>query len=166
MICFYIRSLYISLSGMDSGLCIYRLFMWSNFNFLHSSKWITLPTQSCLVLYSFYANLLHLLIMWLIISSLSSRNLHLLFLLHLIYPCFDMIGPYGIVLFEEIQFLSEGFPFIAISTFSRVRCHLLRHPKSCFSSHVWFLVISILLILVSSVLFLVLVISLPPHFSM
>ena len=35
--------------------------------------------QSCLVLYSFCANLLHSLIMWLIIPSLSTHNLRLLF---------------------------------------------------------------------------------------
>ena len=43
------------------------------------SQWITLPTQSCLVLYSFCANLLHSLIMWLIVSSLPPYSLHLLF---------------------------------------------------------------------------------------
>ena len=47
-------------------------------NFLHNSQWITLYTQSCLVLYSFWGNLLHSL-MWLIVSSLSPHNLHLLF---------------------------------------------------------------------------------------
>ena len=47
-------------------------------NFLHNSQWITLPTQSCLALYSFCASLLHSLIMWLIVSSLSPYNLHLL----------------------------------------------------------------------------------------
>ena len=61
------RILFISFSRMDSGLIIYHLFIWSNLNFLHNSKWITLPTQWSLVLYSFCANLLHSLIMWLII---------------------------------------------------------------------------------------------------
>ena len=55
-----------------TGLCIYHLFIWSNLNFLHNSKRIMLPTQSCLVLYSFCTNLLHSLIIWLIVSSLSS----------------------------------------------------------------------------------------------
>ena len=36
----------------DSGLCIYHLVVWSNFNFLHNSRWITFLTQLCLVLYS------------------------------------------------------------------------------------------------------------------
>ena len=73
------RSLCVSFSRTGAGLCIYHLFVWSNWNFLHISQWITLPTQSCLVLYSFCANLLHSLIMWLIVSSLSPYSLHLLF---------------------------------------------------------------------------------------
>ena len=40
---------------------------------------IPLPTQLCLVLYSFCANLLHSLVMWLMVSSLSPHRLHLLF---------------------------------------------------------------------------------------
>ena len=40
---------------------------------------LTLPTQSCQVLYSFCANLQHSLIMWLMVSSLSLHCLHLLF---------------------------------------------------------------------------------------
>ena len=44
------RSLCVSLSRTDAGL-----FVWSNLNFLHNSQWITLPTQSYLVLYSFCA---------------------------------------------------------------------------------------------------------------
>ena len=73
------RILCISFSSKDSGLCIYHLFVWSNFNFLHNSQWISLPTQSSLVLYSFFVNLLHSLIMWLIVSSLTPYNLHLQF---------------------------------------------------------------------------------------
>ena len=73
------RSLCVLFSWTGAELCIYHLFGWSNFNLLHISQWITLPTQSCLVLYSFYANLLHSLIMWLIVSSLSPHSLHLLF---------------------------------------------------------------------------------------
>ena len=51
------------LQNTDIGLCIYHLFLWSNLNFLHISQWISLPIQSYLVSYSFYANLLHSLIM-------------------------------------------------------------------------------------------------------
>ena len=64
-----------SFSRTGAGLCIYHLFVWSNWNFLHIFQWITLPTQSCLVLYSFCANLLHSL-MWLIVSSLSPHSQH------------------------------------------------------------------------------------------
>ena len=73
------RSLCVSLSRTGAGLCIYHLFVWWNWNFLHISQWNTLPTQSCLALFSFCANLLHSLIMWLIVSSLSPHSLHLLF---------------------------------------------------------------------------------------
>ena len=73
------RRLCASFSRTGAGLCIYHLLVWSNLNFLHISQCITSPTQSCLVLYSFCANLLHSLIMWLMVSSLSQHNLHLLF---------------------------------------------------------------------------------------
>ena len=42
------RSLCESFFRTGAGLCIYHLFVWSNWNFLHISLWITLPTQSCL----------------------------------------------------------------------------------------------------------------------
>ena len=45
--------------SLDGGLCIYHLFVWSNLNFLHISQWITLPSKSCLVLFSFCANFLY-----------------------------------------------------------------------------------------------------------
>ena len=50
------RSLCASFFRTDAGLCIYHLLVRSNLNFLHISQWITLPTQPCLVLYSFCAN--------------------------------------------------------------------------------------------------------------
>ena len=61
------RSLCESFSRTGTGLCIYHLFVWSNWNFLHISQWITLPTQSFLALYSFCVNLLHSLIIIIII---------------------------------------------------------------------------------------------------
>ena len=73
------RSLCKSFSCTGAGLCKYHLFVWSNLNLLHISQWTTLPTQWCLALYSRCANLLHLFIMWLIVSSLSPHSLHLLF---------------------------------------------------------------------------------------
>ena len=73
----------VSFFRTDFVLCIYHLFVWSNFNFLHNFRLITFPTQSCVVLYSFSANFLYLLIMWLIVSSVSPYNLLQLF-------CFDL----------------------------------------------------------------------------
>ena len=60
----YLKILCVSFSRSDSGLCIYYLVVWSNFNFLHSSQLITFPTQSWLVLYSFCTSLFHSFIMW------------------------------------------------------------------------------------------------------
>ena len=63
----------------DSGLCRYNVFVWSDFVFFCNSQGITFISQSCLVLHSFCANLLHSLIMWLIVSSLSPHKVHFLF---------------------------------------------------------------------------------------
>ena len=67
--CLAERSLFVSFSMTDSGLCIHHLIVWSNLYFLHNYQWIALPIHSCLVLFSLCANLLHSLIMWLIVSS-------------------------------------------------------------------------------------------------
>ena len=45
----------------SSGLYIYHLSVWLNFNLLHSYQWVTFSIQSCLLLYSFHASLLYLL---------------------------------------------------------------------------------------------------------
>ena len=152
-------------SWTDSELSIYHSFIWSNSNFLHNSLWITFPTQSYLVLYTFCVNLLHSLIIRLIISSLSPQNLHLQFccvlsilvLTQCLLRCF-------VLLTVEIHFLSKDFPSVAMCKFSQVRFRLLF--ACCFSSHFCFLVIFVLLIFVWSVLFLEAVISLPPRFFM
>ena len=73
------RSLCVAFCRIGAGLCIYHLLVWSNLSFLHISQWITLPTQSCLALYSLYSNLLHSLIIWLMVLSLSPHSLHLIF---------------------------------------------------------------------------------------
>ena len=101
------RSLRVSFSRTAAGLCIYYLFVWSNLNFLHISQWITLPTQSCLVLYSFCANLLHSLIMWLMVSSLSLHSLHLLFccVLSILAWIWSFLWRCFVLLLGEILFL-------------------------------------------------------------
>ena len=166
------RSLCVSFCRTD-GLCIYFLFVWSNLNFLLNSLLITLPPppQSCLVLYFFYANLLHSLIMWFMDSSTSPHNLHLLFccalsILALIWlvlmPLFCAFIRRGSVSLLIFPFLSHIHVFSCeISLVSR-----LKRPGSCFSCHFCFLFISDLLVLVLSELFLVFVISLLPRFSM
>ena len=53
------RTLGVSFFKTDSGLCLYRLSTRSNFNFFYNSLWITFTTQSCLVLYFFWASFLH-----------------------------------------------------------------------------------------------------------
>ena len=94
------RSLRVSFSRTGAGLCIYHLLVRSNLNFLHISQWIILPTQSCLVLDSFWANLLQSLIMWLMVSSLSPHNRHLL------YCCvLSILVLIWLVLLGEILFL-------------------------------------------------------------
>ena len=64
------RTSCVSFSKTDSGLCLYHLVIWSNFNFLHISQWITIPSQSCLLLYSLCARLLYSVTIRLIYSSL------------------------------------------------------------------------------------------------
>ena len=71
------RGLCILISWTVSGLCICHSIEWSNFNFLHNSQWITLPTQLCLILYSFCASLLHLLI---VINDNDNDNYYYLLL--------------------------------------------------------------------------------------
>ena len=62
------------------------------------------PTQSCWLLYSFCTNLLHLLIIWLIVSSLSPHNLQLLFIIIIIIIiCSNSCSNSG----SSIQFLTS-----------------------------------------------------------
>ena len=56
------RSLCVSFSRTGYWLCIYHLFVWSNWNFQHISQWTILPTESHLALYSFCGNFLHFLL--------------------------------------------------------------------------------------------------------
>ena len=99
------RCLWVSFSMIGSGLCIYHLLVWSNLNFLHVSLWIILPTQSCLVLYSFCAKLLHSLIMWLVVSSLSQHYLHLQFVASYLFSLW-FLWRCPMLLLGEIPFLS------------------------------------------------------------
>ena len=120
-------SICVSFSRVATGLCIYHLFVWSNLNFLQISQWISLPTQSYIVLYSFSANLLHSLIIWLMVSYQSPHNLHLLF--SCVLSIFALIWLVLRAMFcaairrDSVSLLK--FPFLATSGFSWVRCCLL-----------------------------------------
>ena len=158
-------SLCVSFSRTGAGFCIYHLFVWLNLNFLHISQWITLPTQSFLTLYSICANLLHSLIIWMMVSSLSPHRLHLLYCCVLsILPLIWLVLPAlfcAAVRRDSVSFLR--LPFLCKTRFSCVRCCLLvvyNAHRDFFSSHFCFLVIVILLAIVLSVSFLMAVISL------
>ena len=121
------RSLCISFFRTVSGLCIYHLFVWSNFNLLHIFHGSSWPPSRFQVLYSFCANSLHSLIMWLIVSSLSPHNLYLLFycvlsILALIWLVFMTLF-YAAIRRDSV---SLKVPFSKpTSTFSRARWRLL-----------------------------------------
>ena len=109
-------------SRTDTGLCIYYLFILSNLNFWHNSKWITFPIQSCLVLSFFPASLLHSLNMWLIVSSsLSPHNLHLLFwciLSIIVFVWLVLMALFCAAIWRDSVFLLR-FPFLShVHTFS------------------------------------------------
>ena len=121
------------------------------------------PTQSCLAFYSFCANLLHSLIMWLMVSSLSSHGLHLLFCC--VLSILTLIWLVLMALFcaairrDFISLLK--FPFLSHVQILSYEMFIsrLKRPWSCFSSHFCFLIFFILLSIVLSVLFLMAVIN-------
>ena len=133
---------------------------------MHNSQWITFPIQSCLVLHSFCANLPLSLIRWLI----AYHNLRLLYF-RLVYSCcfnivFMMLFCVAIrrnsLSLLSFLFLSHDQDFsYEISLVCFLKC-----PYICLSSHFWFLVISVPLILMLSLLFQMALISLPPHLYM
>ena len=142
------RSLCVSFSRTDAGLCIYHFLVLSNLNFLHISQWITLPTRSCIVLFSFRANLLHSLIMWLIVSSLSPHSLHLLFCC--VLSIHALIWLVLLALFcaaiRRVSVSLLRFPFLSlVQVFSCEMMFIcrLKRPYSCFSSYFCFLFIVI-----------------------
>ena len=154
-----------------AGLCIYHLLAWSNLDFLHISQWITLPTQSYLALYSVCANLLHSLIMWLMVSSMSPHSLHLLFccvLSILAWIWLVLMALFCAAIRRDSVSLLK-FPFLSqAQVLSREILFIsrLKRPWCCFSYYFCFLVFVILLSIVLSVLFLMAVISPPSCFSM
>ena len=121
------RSLCVSFSCAGAELCIYHFLVWSNLNFLHISQWIILPTQSCLALYSFCDDLLHSLIMWLIVSSLSVHSLHLLFccVLSILALICLVLMALSCAAIRRVSVSLLRFPFLSQVQVSCVRCSLL-----------------------------------------
>ena len=70
-------------------VCCIRLLCDELFYLLHNSQWITFPTQSYLVLYSFYASLLHSLIIWWIVLFLTQFPMD--HLSHPVIPCLILL---------------------------------------------------------------------------
>ena len=130
----YHWSLCVSFSRTYTGLCIYHLFVWSNLNFLHNSQWITLPTQSCLVLYSFCANLLHSFIMWLLVLSLLPHYIHLLFccVLSILSLILLVLMSLFCAAMRRNSISLLGFPF-----FSYVQFFFYTRFSCCFFPKVW-----------------------------
>ena len=163
------RSLCESFYRTGAGLCIYHLFVWWNWNFLHISQWITLPTQSFLAL-NFCANLLYSLIMWLIVSSLSPHSLHspFSFVLSILALIWLVLMALSCAAIRRDSVSLIRFPFfnqVQVFWFEMFIWRLKR-PYSCFSAHCCFLVVVILSSIMLSVLFLMVVISPRSCFSM
>ena len=143
---FSLRGLCVSFFRTDVELCIYHLFVCSNFNFMHNSQWITLSTESYRVIYSFCTNLLHSLIIWWMVSTPSPNKLHLLFccvmsILALIWLVLIALFYAAIrrdyVSFLRFQFLSHSCVFSC----EMLLISRLKRQKSRFSSHFCFTVI-------------------------
>ena len=114
------RSLCASFSRIGAGLCIYHLFVWSNWNFWHISQWVTLPTQSWLALYSFCTNLLHSLVLLLLL---------LLLLLLFIHVASEKVISYLITWYVRVQMIeitqNSMFNFLYFFLFSYIKWHSL-----------------------------------------
>ena len=161
----------VSFSRRDAVLCMYHLLLWWNFDLLHISQWNTLPTQSCLVLYSFCAKLPLSLILWLIVSSLSPHSSHLLccYVLSILALIWLVLMAFFCAATRIYSVSLLRFPFLTqvqVFSFEILFISRLKHPQSCFSSHFCFLIIVILLSILLSVSFLMAVISPPSCFSM
>ena len=77
------------------------------------------PVVSCLILLLCYLDefAYHVIDSFVSINTLPSSAV----LLSFIYSCFEIVIMCSVLLLEEIQFLSKGFPFLAMSKFSRMR---------------------------------------------
>ena len=125
--------------------CAYTICSYGHIsNFLHNNpKWITLPTQLWLVLYSFSANFLLSRIMWLIVSSLSPHNLHFLFWCVLFFLALIWLVLMALfcAAFRRDSFSLLRFPFlrhVQVFSWDMLLISDLKRSWSCFSSHFLF----------------------------
>ena len=143
MIRLYVK---VPFSRTGAGLCVYHLLVWSNLNFWHISQWITLPTESCLVLYSTCVNFVHSLIMWLMVSFRSLHNRHLLFcwVISIIVLIWLVLMALFSTAFRRYSISLIRFPFLSqVQVFRSEMLFIgrLKRPYSCFSSHFCFIVV-------------------------
>ena len=135
----------------------YHLVVCWKFNLLHDSLWITLPAQSCLVFYSFCASLLHSFTIWIIVSSLSLHNLHLLICWVLSIFAFiwlDLMALFCTAISRH-SVSCFRYPFLNhVHVFSCAISLIFRsnYPYSCFSSHFCFLVFVVFLSITNDVI--------------
>ena len=142
------RSLCVLFSRTDFGLCIYHLFVWSNFNFLHNPSGTPSPPSH---VKSYTLSVLICFVRLLCIESILALILLILMVLFCAATRRDSVS------LLRFSFLSHvHFFFGEISLVCLLKC-----SYSCFSSPFCFLVIFVLLMFVLFVLFLVAVISLP-----
>ena len=132
------RNLYVSCSWTFSWFCIYHLFLWSYLIFFTQQKGIHFPTYQCLVCFFFYpfcAKFLHLVIIWLIDSSLSSHNLHLIFCGFLLISAVTYLASFCAAITRDSVSLLR-LPFLAMSNlFLLDFCSLSLEMFGHFSSH-------------------------------
>ena len=122
---------------------VFFFFIVVNFNFLHSSQWITFLTQSCLVLYSFFTLIysMRLLCDWLF--HLSQHITYINILLRIInLSIFELILLVIMALFctvirrNSVSFLM--FPFrshVQVFMWNISFVCRLKYSYSCFPSH-------------------------------
>ena len=124
----------VSFSRTDCALRIYYLLILLNFSLFHNSKWIASPTQSCILLYSFRASLLHSLVTY-TYKSLGFYQ----FFFDFVLCCYWKSCSFS------LQF-SSSYPHPGVLVYNFLIYHL-KYPYIYFSSHFCFLDFFLLLFL-------------------
>ena len=130
---------YASFSLGQILVCVHTIWQYS---VNHNSLCNTFLTHSCQLLYCFCASSHHSLIMWFVVSSLSPRNLHLLFSCPLSIFVFTFICsslwhyflllPKRFTIFQVVSFCSHVYSCTIF------RVYHLNYPYICFSFRFFF----------------------------